>query len=298
MARRPRPQTAAQAVAPRIEAILPDPASRTVHLSLFAESLSYVDETRPGCWLTHLLPDRIRLLANRHVVFTLHGDRAWLPLDPDGDTAAVARGGSWTWDDSSYPAYKRPPSRNGYYRPAVDDGADWSRIRELHFRYLDRLLACSRANDRRSNERHEPAVVDYLSEQLQRSIPWARSARLAEEIPLDERYREGSAQRVLVNRYERDSRARDAFLRRYGHECVACGISFADRYGPEVAGLIHVHHLVPLSTVGKDYSPDPARDLVPVCPNCHAVVHSGSRTRSIDEVKAMLKRSRTRKPPE
>jgi len=34
-----------------------------------------------------------------------------------------------------------------------------------------------------------------------------------------------------------------------------------------------VHHLVPISKIGKKYRVDPIKDLRPVCPNCHAVIH-------------------------
>jgi 5-methylcytosine-specific restriction protein A len=35
-----------------------------------------------------------------------------------------------------------------------------------------------------------------------------------------------------------------------------------------------VHHIVPISEIGKEYIVDPIRDLVPVCPNCHMALHS------------------------
>ena len=35
--------------------------------------------------------------------------------------------------------------------------------------------------------------------------------------------------------------------------------------------LIQVHHLVPLSAIGKKYRVDPIRDLRPVCPNSRRV---------------------------
>jgi 5-methylcytosine-specific restriction protein A len=68
-------------------------------------------------------------------------------------------------------------------------------------------------------------------------------------------------------------------------------MSFGNRYGPEMDGFIHVHHLVPLSETRGGYSIDPARHLVPVCPNCHAVLHSiGGTVRSVEEVREMLRR--------
>ncbi|MDC9497701.1 MULTISPECIES: HNH endonuclease [unclassified Pseudoalteromonas] len=36
---------------------------------------------------------------------------------------------------------------------------------------------------------------------------------------------------------------------------------------------MHVHHIVPISDIGDEYQVDPIRDLRPVCPNCHAMLH-------------------------
>jgi 5-methylcytosine-specific restriction protein A len=55
-----------------------------------------------------------------------------------------------------------------------------------------------------------------------------------------------------------------------------------------MAGFIHVHHLTPLSTIGKEYRVDPIKDLRPICPNCHAVIHSRRPAMSIEEAKQLI----------
>lgn len=45
------------------------------------------------------------------------------------------------------------------------------------------------------------------------------------------------------------------------------------QYGNIGKGFIHVHHLVPLSAIKQDYQLNPNTDLIPVCPNCHAMLH-------------------------
>jgi predicted HNH restriction endonuclease len=102
-------------------------------------------------------------------------------------------------------------------------------------------------------------------------------------------YLEGSARQVLVNAYERNQRAREACLRHHGRICVACGFSFAARYGKAGAGYIQVHHIVPIAGIGKEYRLNPLNDLVPVCPNCHAVIHRREPPFSIEEVRRMLR---------
>jgi len=75
-----------------------------------------------------------------------------------------------------------------------------------------------------------------------------------------------------------------------GTACAVCGIDFAKEYGPEFAGKIEVHHIVPISEIGETYVIDPVKDLVPVCPNCHTALHSKKDgVYSIEELKAKRK---------
>jgi len=116
--------------------------------------------------------------------------------------------------------------------------------------------------------------------------------RLPEEVPSGSTYSEGSVQRILVNRYERDPRAREECIRHYGTICFLCGFDFVAVYGEVMTGFIHVHHLNPLSSLGADYEVDPIQDLRPVCPNCHAVLHRREPTYSPDEVRQFLQTRR------
>ena len=101
-------------------------------------------------------------------------------------------------------------------------------------------------------------------------------------------YWEGAIRHVCVNAYERDPRARRMCIANHGTTCVICGFSFGAVYGPAAEGFIHVHHLRPLSEVGGEYEVDPEKDLRPVCPNCHAVLHRRVPAYSIEEVRAFL----------
>ena len=110
----------------------------------------------------------------------------------------------------------------------------------------------------------------------------------AEELPSEIEYVEGAARSVLVNAYERNRRAREKCLQRYGRSCAICGFDFGARYGEPAAGYIQVHHIVPLAKVEKEYRLNPLTDLQPVCPNCHAVIHRREPPFAIAEVKQML----------
>ena len=111
----------------------------------------------------------------------------------------------------------------------------------------------------------------------------------AEELPREIDYVEGAARRILVNAYERNRRARETCLRHYGRSCAACGFNFEARYGEATAGYIQVHHITPIAQEGTEYRLNPIRDLRPVCPNCHAVIHRREPPFSIEEVKQMLR---------
>ena len=86
--------------------------------------------------------------------------------------------------------------------------------------------------------------------------------------------KEGDVESITSNKYERNPKARAACLAAHGTACAVCGIDFGKEYGPEFAGKIEVHHIVPLSQIGEEYIVDPLKDLIPVCPNCHTALHS------------------------
>lgn len=79
---------------------------------------------------------------------------------------------------------------------------------------------------------------------------------------------------MWVDRYERRPDLRDECVAHYGAVCQVCEVDMAETYGELGAGFVHVHHLRPLA-LGEERETDPIRDLVPVCPNCHAMLHKG-----------------------
>jgi 5-methylcytosine-specific restriction protein A len=109
-----------------------------------------------------------------------------------------------------------------------------------------------------------------------------------EVLPANREYYEGAVRRIAVNAYERDPRARAECLRSHGTKCKVCDLSFEERYGPIGKDFIHVHHLKPLSTLRQASHLDPVKDLVPVCPNCHAMLHTSEPPLSVEELKEVL----------
>jgi 5-methylcytosine-specific restriction protein A len=105
------------------------------------------------------------------------------------------------------------------------------------------------------------------------------------EVEPDEPHVEGAVSQVLVNRYERDSKAREKCIRHHGARCQVCWFDFEATYGPIGDGFIHVHHLIELSKIGQAYEVDPINDLKPVCPNCHAMLHRRTPPYSLEELR-------------
>ena len=131
-------------------------------------------------------------------------------------------------------------------------------------------------------------AFDYL---IEKEIPYFEQdlqEKLNAERPEPIVFKEGAAEYVTLNKYERNQKARAACLAAHGTACAVCGIDFAKAYGPEFAGKIEVHHIIPLSEIGEEYVVDPVNDLVPVCPNCHTALHGKKDgVYTIEELKAI-----------
>jgi 5-methylcytosine-specific restriction enzyme A len=102
-------------------------------------------------------------------------------------------------------------------------------------------------------------------------------------------YAEGGKKHTLTTRYERNPKAREACLKHYGYKCKICGFDFEEEYGAIGKGIIHVHHVNKASYTNKEHSIDPIKELIPLCPNCHTVVHSKKEMFSIVEMKEIIK---------
>jgi 5-methylcytosine-specific restriction protein A len=101
---------------------------------------------------------------------------------------------------------------------------------------------------------------------------------------------EGLKKQVSVNKYERSSIARGKCIEAHGLACQICSFNFERIYGPLGKNFIHVHHITPIHTIGKNYKIDYVKDLIPVCPNCHAMLHRkiNGKFYSVDDLKKLL----------
>jgi hypothetical protein len=83
-------------------------------------------------------------------------------------------------------------------------------------------------------------LVTVTKELLRSGRAGANQFRLPEEVPSGSLYSEGDVRRILVNRWERDPRARQRCIEHHGTKCVLCGFDFVAAYGEFMAGFIHV----------------------------------------------------------
>lgn len=111
-----------------------------------------------------------------------------------------------------------------------------------------------------------------------------------EELHSDEAeiLNEGLRKTISINSYERNSKARTTCLNYWKPICSVCRFDFEKTYGKLGKGFIHVHHLIPISEIGKLYQIDPIEDLRPVCPNCHSMLHRKNPPLSIRELKEII----------
>lgn len=115
--------------------------------------------------------------------------------------------------------------------------------------------------------RNPPTLINYIRDNFYGHI----DDDYCGEIEIQEDIQDNYLKKVYVNRYERDPEERRKCIERYGnkYECVVCGMNFKDIYGEIGRDFIHVHHINPLAENGSDVS----SNLIPVCPNCHAMLH-------------------------
>lgn len=110
-------------------------------------------------------------------------------------------------------------------------------------------------------------------------------------VPIDgdeNSHLEGRKYRSMINKYERNPFNRELCLAANGYDCKICGMNFEDKYGNIGRDFIHVHHITPISKMGGQYIIDPIKELIPVCPNCHAMLHKIDPPFLPEELKKIL----------
>ena len=103
-----------------------------------------------------------------------------------------------------------------------------------------------------------------------------------------EGYKEGAKKESVSVKYERNPVNRAICLAYYGYSCQICGFSFEDKYGEIGKNVIEVHHKKMVSEMDEDYIVKPIEDLVPVCSNCHTMLHRKDPPFMPEELKELI----------
>jgi 5-methylcytosine-specific restriction enzyme A len=134
----------------------------------------------------------------------------------------------------------------------------------------------------------EAVWFDFITTQKIRHNPFGPAATEEQIV-----YMEGTPNLVTLTKYERNPFARKACISHYGPTCSVCDFNFEKVYGDIGKNFIHIHHLTQVAKVGKQYLVDPIKDLRPVCPNCHAMIHKKKEAIAIEELKQLLRQRST-----
>ena len=105
-----------------------------------------------------------------------------------------------------------------------------------------------------------------------------------------EEYEEGSLLDCHGSKYERSRKARKECLEYYGYTCRVCGFDFEKQYGKIGREFIEVHHRTEVSSYGgTNHKVHPIEDLIPVCSNCHSMLHRTRPAMSIADLSSLVK---------
>lgn len=116
--------------------------------------------------------------------------------------------------------------------------------------------------------------------------------------------KEGLLKEYNSTRYERSHLARRLCLDHYGNHvvCQVCGFDFEKVYGKRECAdpYIEIHHIDPLSETSAEvgeHKVDYVNDLIPVCANCHRMLHHLKKeTLHPSELKMIIEERNNNKP--
>lgn len=102
-------------------------------------------------------------------------------------------------------------------------------------------------------------------------------------------YKEGKIIEQYGTKYERNPNLRKKAIEIHGVTCKGCGFNYEEMYGEIGKGFIEIHHIKPMSSIKEEIIVDPKTDLVPLCSNCHKMVHrKKEKILTIEELKRLI----------
>ncbi|MYB34466.1 MAG: hypothetical protein F4X92_04985, partial [Gammaproteobacteria bacterium] len=165
------------------------------------------------------------------------------------------------------------------------DNNKWrDRYRINHSNLVMQLFECGfvlgAQDENRIKKFMQLKFADFL---IKRDTP-QKTSELEEFSQLDE---EGYERIIAVTTHERSRKNREAAICKHGIRCFGCQKEMNEVYGSIADGFIHIHHVQPLSLFDETEIPD-IDDLIPLCPNCHAVVHMEEPPITVDRLRELI----------
>lgn len=123
---------------------------------------------------------------------------------------------------------------------------------------------------------------DFRYEDIKSTLKNLNANSQTRVVPYNEIISEGGVRIATTKAYARSQKLRRAALDHYTNNgvisCDCCGFEFRSFYGDEYGdSCIEMHHLVPIfqyEGVNVEATISEAiKNLMPVCPNCHRVIH-------------------------
>lgn len=143
------------------------------------------------------------------------------------------------------------------------------------------------ANDRESLHRLADQLRAAAADRDLPSIAAEGEEEATEGRILFRRHRVRERDRRLVRKKKAVVREETGTLR-----CEVCRLDAFQSYGDLGESIIECHHLLPLAEAGTRTTR--LADLALVCRSCHAAIHAGGVTRSLDEVRTIFRTSTRR----
>ena len=107
----------------------------------------------------------------------------------------------------------------------------------------------------------------------------------------ENKYHENKKSTSTLTQNIRNRKARLDCIKIHGCFCKICEFDFEKTYGECGKDYIEVHHITPideLSSAEGYEGTNPKDDLIPVCSNCHSMIHRKKVPYTPDEVRKML----------
>lgn len=102
---------------------------------------------------------------------------------------------------------------------------------------------------------------------------------------------EGKRIGYYTYRYERNSKLRQAAIDYHGLNCACCEFNFGKIYGEIGKDFIEVHHIRPIFSFTDEETVNPITDLIPLCSNCHRMIHRRKgKVFTVEELKKLLRK--------